>query len=78
MMRANGSGEGVMQNYNQESGAEFALYQALDAAGDRCEQYGGDIRELQKIRDAAPPSLEMVHKIEALYRPRSWWKRLFD
>jgi hypothetical protein len=65
-----------MTDYEQESHIEFALYQALDAAGDRCEQYGGDIRELQKIRDTAPTSMETVHKIMALYR-RPWWQRMF-
>lgn len=66
-----------MCEYKEESHIEFMLYQALDDAGDRCELHGGDIRELQKVRDTAPTSMETVHKIEALYRKRSWWARLF-
>lgn len=64
-------------NMDAKNDIEGAIYHAIDAAADRCEQYGGDIRELQRLRDDAPANAETLRRIEALYRRPSWWRRIF-
>jgi len=44
-------------------------------AQDRLEARGGDIKELERLLETAPHTMETAKAIDLLYRERFWWEK---
>jgi hypothetical protein len=60
---------------NEESYIKLLIGEAVMRAQDRLEARGGDIRELERLLETAPHSMETVKAIDLLYRERFWWEK---
>jgi hypothetical protein len=60
---------------NEESYIKLLIGEAAMRAQDRLEARGGDIRELERLLETAPHSMETVKAIDLLYRERFWWEK---
>lgn len=55
---------------------KLLIGEAVMRAQDRQEARGGDIKELERLLETAPSSMETVKAIDQLYRERFWWEKL--
>jgi hypothetical protein len=60
---------------NEESYIKLLIGEAVMRAHDRLEARGGDIKELERLLETAPNSMETVEAIDLLYRERFWWEK---
>jgi hypothetical protein len=60
----------------EESDIKLLIGEAVMRAQDRQEARGGDIKELERLLQAAPNTMETVAAIDLLYRRRFWWEKL--
>jgi hypothetical protein len=60
----------------EESDIKLLIGEAVMRAQDRQEARGGDIKELERLLQTAPNSMETVAAIDLLYRRHFWWEKL--
>jgi hypothetical protein len=59
----------------EEGYMKLLIAEAVMRAQDRLEARGGDMRELERLLNTAPNSMETVNAIDLLYRKRFWWEK---